>query len=262
MRAQCLASWFSCQEISWIFNSSCQYLGNYSWQGSRDFASFFKIVERNPKKFWDFWARKPRLSKILAREPRKACMKKNNFWRKIICSYFQQKKNRNFGKKISAGLSKLHSTCPDERFEDFLEKITFLFISFGLYLQKGSNFWPKFSASSLKMQSGCPGEHLDKKQHFLKKIYVIPDRFWTSSQFFLRTLAKMFEDVCPNCSILVQGKSLSKILCFWKSNSFIHFRNFRKKIGTFGKKITTGSSKLHTRCRGERFERKFFCWKD
>ena len=35
------------------------------------FARFFKIVERNPRKFLDFLARKPRLSKILARYPRK-----------------------------------------------------------------------------------------------------------------------------------------------------------------------------------------------
>ena len=35
---QCLASWFSCQEFFWIFDISCQDLGNYSWQGSQDFA--------------------------------------------------------------------------------------------------------------------------------------------------------------------------------------------------------------------------------
>ena len=39
------------------------------------FWRFFKIVERNPRKFLDFLARKPRLSKILAREPWKACIK-------------------------------------------------------------------------------------------------------------------------------------------------------------------------------------------
>ena len=47
------------------------HLGNYSWQNSQDFARFFKIVEVNPRKFLDFFARKPRISKILAGEPRK-----------------------------------------------------------------------------------------------------------------------------------------------------------------------------------------------
>ena len=65
--SQCLASWFSCQEISWIFDVCCQDLGN-SWQGSQDFARFFKIVERNPRIFLDFLATKSRISKILARE--------------------------------------------------------------------------------------------------------------------------------------------------------------------------------------------------
>ena len=54
----CLASRFSCQEDSWIFGISCQDLGNYYWQGSQYFARFFKIVEKNPRKLLDFWARK------------------------------------------------------------------------------------------------------------------------------------------------------------------------------------------------------------
>ena len=72
---QCLASWFSCQEISWIFDICCRDLGNYSWQGLQDFSRCSKIVERNPRKFLDFLARKARITKILARETRKACIK-------------------------------------------------------------------------------------------------------------------------------------------------------------------------------------------
>ena len=69
MQTQCLASWFSCQEISWIFDISCQDLGHYSWQSSQDFARFFKIVERNPGNFLDLLPREPKITKILAREP-------------------------------------------------------------------------------------------------------------------------------------------------------------------------------------------------
>ena len=48
-----LASWFSCQENSWIFETFCQNLGNYSWQGSQDFAWFFKILAKNREaKHW------------------------------------------------------------------------------------------------------------------------------------------------------------------------------------------------------------------
>ena len=83
--SQCLASWFSCQEISWIFEISCQGLGDYSWQGSQDFARFFNIVENNPRKFLDFLARKPRISKILARNEKKSkILAKNSRLSKII----------------------------------------------------------------------------------------------------------------------------------------------------------------------------------
>ena len=72
-----LASWFSSQDNFWIFDISCQDLGNYSWQSSQDFARFFKIMETNPRKILDFLARKARIFKILARKPRK-------FWIKVI----------------------------------------------------------------------------------------------------------------------------------------------------------------------------------
>ena len=86
---QCLVSWFSCPEISWIFEISCQDLGNYSWESSQDFARFFKIVESNPRKFLDFLARKPRVSKILASSSTRELWKKSivttassrSFWR-------------------------------------------------------------------------------------------------------------------------------------------------------------------------------------
>ena len=56
---QCLESWFSRQENSWILSIFCENLGNYFWQDMPDFASLFKIAERNP-----------RFSRILARKPK------------------------------------------------------------------------------------------------------------------------------------------------------------------------------------------------
>ena len=43
--SQCLAFWFSYQAKSWIFETSCQYLGNYSSRDMQDFARFFQMVK-------------------------------------------------------------------------------------------------------------------------------------------------------------------------------------------------------------------------
>ena len=50
-------------------------IDNYFWKASQDFPRFFKIVERNPKKFLEILAPKPKISQILAREARKSCIK-------------------------------------------------------------------------------------------------------------------------------------------------------------------------------------------
>ena len=70
LEAQCLASWFSSQENSWIFDISCQDLSNYSWQGSQDIAIFFKMVGKNQMKILEFLATKAKITKILAGETR------------------------------------------------------------------------------------------------------------------------------------------------------------------------------------------------
>ena len=58
MPTQCLESWFSCQEISRIFDISCQDLGNYSWQGSQDFCEIFQDRGKKSKKFFGFIGKK------------------------------------------------------------------------------------------------------------------------------------------------------------------------------------------------------------
>ena len=61
---------FLAKKILRFFEISCQDVGNYSWQGSREFARLFKIVEKIPRRFLDLLSRKLRISKILARKPR------------------------------------------------------------------------------------------------------------------------------------------------------------------------------------------------
>ena len=58
---QCLESWFSWQENAWIIVTSSQDLDNYSWLNMQDFARFFNIIERNPRKFMDFMAKNLKL---------------------------------------------------------------------------------------------------------------------------------------------------------------------------------------------------------
>ena len=71
LQTQCLASWFSCQEVSWIFEISCQDFGNYSWQGSQDFARFFKIAEENPRKVLGVLANKSKNKQNLGKKIKK-----------------------------------------------------------------------------------------------------------------------------------------------------------------------------------------------
>ena len=59
--SKCLASWFSLQEISWKFGSSSKILA------IRFSARFFKIMDRNPRKFLDFLARKQDIQDLTKR---------------------------------------------------------------------------------------------------------------------------------------------------------------------------------------------------
>ena len=60
---------------------------------------------------------------------------------------------RIFDKKNSGELSKLHSTCPDERFEElfFWEKVI-NFYGVNTLIEKPSEFWRRFSASFSNLQ--------------------------------------------------------------------------------------------------------------
>ena len=72
---QCLASWFSCQENSWIFEIYCQDFGNYSWPGTQGLQNFSRSCKQIKENFWTSWQKLPRISKILAREARNSCIK-------------------------------------------------------------------------------------------------------------------------------------------------------------------------------------------
>ena len=89
-----------------------------------------------------------------------------------------------FWPKFLEHLSKLHFPSSEEGFEVLFELFIFLFVSFGFYPQKTiQRLAENFQKASQKKQSGCPGDHFEEKE-FLKKIYILPDRFYTSRQFF------------------------------------------------------------------------------
>ena len=48
---------FLAKKILGFLTFFAEIIGNYSWQGAQDFARFFEIVERNPRKFLKFSAK-------------------------------------------------------------------------------------------------------------------------------------------------------------------------------------------------------------
>ena len=54
VQTQCLRrlGFLAKKKNSWIFDISCQDLGNYCWQGSQDFSRSWKEVQEN---FWNSW---------------------------------------------------------------------------------------------------------------------------------------------------------------------------------------------------------------
>ena len=132
------------------------------------------------------------------------------FWKIRICKYFWilTEKFSGFGKTIRAGLSKLHSTRPQERFEESFEKFMVLLLSsvferkiFGrviktafyvsrrtfwrktIFSKKILFFFPiralseqflafskKLSAGLLKLHSMCPEEHFEIVRKFFPNV--------------------------------------------------------------------------------------------
>ena len=77
-----------------------------------------------------------------------------------------EKNFRTFGGNFSPGLSKLHSACPEEHYEEFFNKIIILYLfleferkMFGLMVKNSRSFGEKFSAGLLKLHSTWPDEY-------------------------------------------------------------------------------------------------------
>ena len=112
------------------------------------------------------------------------------------------------GKIFSAGLSKLHFTCPGEHFEDFFEQY-FIFLSFS------DIEWKILILLSKLFQRGCQNRilcvqrnTLSKKKYFFKIFYFF---------IIFGHWAKSFRQGCRNCILGVQ----TNILGSWKISRVI-----------------------------------------
>ena len=92
---------------------------------------------------------------------------------------------RTFGKKISAVLSKLHSTCPNERFVELFSEINKIFHRYQYLSKKHSDLLQNYSAGSSKLHSTSPEERFH--DCFPKRI-----RFFSSFSDYIRRKFSFF----------------------------------------------------------------------
>ena len=186
-------------------------------------------------------------------------LREYNFSKKIIFQDFGLlgKIFRTFCEESSAGVPKMHSACPHESLMFFFEKDTFLFITFGIWTRNYPTFGgQKIRQACLKFKLDVGGYILRKGNLLFGKKFVPLHLFWTHGKNFLRTLAKILQHSCPNCILLVHGRSLRKYICLRKIIPVL-ILNWVKKLRLFVKK-TAASSKLQPRCPDERFEEEHF----
>ena len=112
-------------------------------------------------------------------------------------------------------MSKLHLTSPEERFEDLLDKITFLFITLSA---KKSNFWQEIFHRFVK-----------------NAIWVSRGTIWRETNFG--------RNICSFWS-----------KCLKKLKFYIFSYLDRKNFQLLGKNTSSGLSKRPSTCPGERVE--------
>ena len=112
-------------------------------------------------------------------------------------------------------MSKLHLTSPEERFEDLLDKITFLFITLSA---KKSNFWREIFHRYVK-----------------NAIWVSRGTIWRETNFW--------RNICSFWS-----------KCLKKLKFYIFSYLDRKNFQLLGKNTSSGLSKRPSTCPGERVE--------
>ena len=214
-------------------------------------------------------------------------LRKNKFLEETFFISFSdiQRKYLSFVKNFSAGLSKLHSTCPAEHFEEKFvrKKYNYYFRTlsrkiFGLLAKvfrqgeensrskgtlrpflKKSNFFIILGIWAKKnFRQGCQYCIL-RIRDIWRKVFCWRRLFFYSFSEIERKnlglLAQFFWQGCHNCIIRVhrdvmRKKQISRELFF------ISFSDIQRKYLSFVKNFSAGLSKLHSTCPAEHFEEK------
>ena len=135
-----------------------------------------------------------------------------------------------FGRKFSAGWSKMQSEWPKEHLGEkqlLWKKYLLFLIFFGLWTKYYRNLDEKISVRLSKLYFTCPSESLKKLFFFLKKVCFLLT-FMTLVKN-LRLLAKKFQRGCHNWFLGIQRHVLRKKQFFEKTELLNHFRTLTEK---------------------------------
>ena len=154
--------------------------------------------------------------------PRGAICRKQVFLgRLIVCSLFSDFYRKAFGlsARKSAGLSKLHSTSPQEHFE---EKIYQVFLDLERFFPK---YWQKIGASLSELHCTCQTSH-SKKTNGFRKANSLSFVFGSLVESFRYVGKKTSACLSKVHSILSQEKFKDKSL----NNFLFVFSDFRRQL--------------------------------
>ena len=156
-----------------------------------------------------------------------------------------------FGKKLSAGLSIVHSTIPEEHCgrEYLFWKSFRFFVFFWLWVKKFRSFSKKFLGRFVITAFFMSRGTFSMKKSFFYNINFI---FYSGYEWkFCGVSAKIFQQGCENCILRVRGNILRKI--FFKFIGFYLISDFERKRLVFRQLIAAMLSYMHSTCRSERF---------
>ena len=167
-----------------------------------------------------------------------------NFWRGIKffnIFVFRAKTCRTFVEQNLAGLSKLHSSCPEERLRKFWRKSYNSFPHSQNMSKELSILLQRLFGRLVNITFWVSGEN----QLFEISICSsLPDRFWIANKNFPEIWWKSFSTVVQNAFNVSEEESVQNYFPFGKNFILIRFSRFNKNIGVSGHKDSAELSKL------------------
>ena len=130
---------------------------------------------------------------------------------------FMRKKFRGFDESSMAGLTKLHSPCPEQCFleSSFVAKFVFIY-SFFDFQEKNSDFRKRFLSGFLEKNSTSPDGQCLEKSFFLNIFkFLLLHHFRTLSGKKLNFRRWIIGNV-KEFNLVVQRNDFMKTIVFWK----------------------------------------------